>query len=186
MVNDRNNRTRRWGSATVTAVAVIVLFIIFVVAVRWFRSEPITEESVVSSIANILKPDPISQAVIDGAIDTQSREATLVWVATGDRVGAATRGEKDDRYYVEMKTALPEIDREVSYYQVWLLSRLPYVFFSLGEMVTDEDGYFVIEWQAPDDETYSNYTQVVITMNQYEGSPDPGMHLVEGEFGIIH
>ena len=44
-----------------TAVCVIVLFIVFVVAVRWFRSEPIAEESVVSSIANVLKPDPISQ-----------------------------------------------------------------------------------------------------------------------------
>ncbi|MBI4435499.1 hypothetical protein HY630_02410 [Candidatus Uhrbacteria bacterium] len=183
MVSDRNKRTHRWESATVTAVCVIVLFIIFVVAVRWFRSEPIAEESVVSSIANVLKPDPISQAVIDGAIDTQSREATLAWVSTGERVGAATRGEKDDRYYFEMKAALPEIDREVSYYQVWLLSRLPYDFFSLGEMVTDEDGYFVIEWQAPDDETYSNYTQVIITVNQYEGSLDPGTHLVEGEFG---
>ena len=182
MVSDRNKRTHRWGSATVTAVCVIVLFIIFVVAVRWFRSEPIAEESVVSSIANVLKPDPISQAVIDGAIDTQSREATLVWVASGERVGSATRGEKDDRYYFEMKTSLPEIDREVSYYQVWLLSRLPYEFFSLGEMVTDEDGYFVLEWEASDDEDYSNYTQVIITVNQYEGSSDPGVHLVEGEF----
>ena len=182
MFNDRSTRTHRWGSATVTAVCVIVLFIVFVVAVRWFRSEPIAEESVVSSIANVLKPDPISQAVIDGAIDTQSREATLVWMADGEHVGAATRGEKDDRYYVEMKTFLPEIDREVSYYQVWLLSRLPYDFFSLGEMVTDEDGYFVLEWEASDDEDYSNYTQVIITVNQYEGSSDPGVHLVEGEF----
>ncbi|KKW32122.1 MAG: hypothetical protein UY76_C0040G0012 [Candidatus Uhrbacteria bacterium GW2011_GWA2_52_8d] len=182
MVSDRNKRTHRWGSATVTAVCVIVLFIIFVVAVRWFRAEPIAEESVVSSIANVLKPDPISQAVIDGAIDTQSREAMLVWVASGERVGSATRGEKDDRYYFEMKTSLPEIDREVSYYQVWLLSRLPYEFFSLGEMVTDEDGYFVLEWEASDDEDYSNYTQVIITVNQYEGSSDPGVHLVEGEF----
>ena len=182
MVSDRNKRTHRWGSATVTAVCVIVLFIIFVVAVRWFRAEPIAEESVVSSIANVLKPDPISQAVIDGAIDTQSREATLVLVASGERVGSATRGEKDDRYYFEMKTSLPEIDREVSYYQVWLLSRLPYEFFSLGEMVTDEDGYFVLEWEASDDEDYSNYTQVIITVNQYEGSSDPGVHLVEGEF----
>ncbi|MBI4592535.1 hypothetical protein HY733_03765 [Candidatus Uhrbacteria bacterium] len=184
MVSDRNNRRHRWGSTTVTAVSVVVLFIVFIVAVRWFRSEPIPEEEeVVSSIVDILKPDPISQAVIDGAIDTQSRETTLYWIASGERVGAATRGEKDDRYYFEMKTSLPEIDRELSYYQVWLLSRLPYDFFSLGEMVTDEDGYFVLEWEAPDAEDYSSYTQVIITVNQYEGSVDPGVHLVEGEFG---
>ena len=103
MVHDRNNRAHRWGSTTLTFVIVAVLFVMFVFAVRWFRSEPVLEESVVSSIADVLKPDPISQAVIDGAIDTQSREATLAWVTTGERVGAAVRGEKDDRYYVEIK-----------------------------------------------------------------------------------
>ena len=183
MVHDRSTRTRRWGSSALTVVCVLVLFVVFVVAVRWFRAKPLEEESVVSSIANVLKPDPLSQAVIDGAIDTRSRDATLEWEATGERVGAATRGEKDDRYYFEMKAALPEIDREVSYYQVWLLSRLPYDFFSLGEMVTNDDGDFVLEWEAPDDEDYSSYTQVVVTMNAYDGSADPGGHLVEGEFG---
>jgi hypothetical protein len=183
MLSDRNNRLRRWGSTAGTAVAVVVLFVVFVVAVREFRDKEPEEESVVSSIANVLKPDPISQAVIDGAIDTQSREATLAWVTTGERVGAAVRGEKDDRYYIEMKMALPEIDREVYYYQVFLLSRLPYNFFSLGEMVTNDDGDFVLEWPAPDDKDYSSYTQVIITVNEYQGSADPGTHLVEGEFG---
>lgn len=182
MLSERNNRVRRWGSTAVTAIVVLVLFIVFILAVRWFRSEPEQEESVVSSIADVLKPDPISQAVIDGAIDTQSRQATLNWVASGERVGAATRGEKDDRYYFEMKTSLPEIDRETQYYQVWLLSRLPYDFFSLGEMVTDEEGYFVLEWAPGDDEDYSSYTQVIVTLNAYDGSSDPGTHLVEGEF----
>lgn len=183
MVSERNNHVRRWGSTAGTAVAVLVLFIVFVVAVREFRDKEPEEEAVVSSIADILKPDPISQAVIEGAIDTQSREATLAWLTTGERVGAAVRGEKDDRYYLEMKTTLPEIDREVYYYQVFLLSRLPFNFFSLGEMMTDEEGYFVMEWPAPDDKDYSNYTQVIITVNEYQGSADPGMHLVEGEFG---
>lgn len=183
MLPERTTRVRRWGSTTLTIVVVAVLFVVFVVAVKWFRSEPAQEEEVVSSIADVLKPDPIAQAVIDGAIDTQSRQAVLNWVASGERVGAATRGEKDDRYYFEMKTSLPEIDRETQYYQVWLLSRLPYDFFSLGEMVTDEEGYFVLEWAAGDDEDYSSYTQVIITLNAYDGSSDPGTHLVEGEFG---
>lgn len=174
----------RWSSVIGTIASVLVLFVIFIVAVRWFRSESPPEETVVSSIADVLKPDPISQAVIDGAIDTQSREATLYWTATGERVGAAVRGDKDGRYYVDMKMTLPEIDRETQYYQVWLLSRLPYDFFSLGEMVTDDDGDFVLEWEASDDEEYSSYTQVIITRNAYDGSPDPDVQLVKGEFGI--
>lgn len=183
MIQDHQHRARRWGSAVGTVVAVVVLFLVFVVSVKWFRSDPVVEEATVASIADVLKPDPISQAVIDGAIDTESREATLYWTSTSERVGAVSRGEKDDRYYVEMKTSLPEIDRELYYYQVWLLRRLPYDFFSLGEMVTDEDGYFVLEWGAPDDEDYSGYTQVIITRNIYGESTDPEVQLVKGEFG---
>jgi hypothetical protein len=84
---------------------------------------------------------------------------------------------------LEINTTLPEIDREVYYYQVWLLSRLPYTFFSLGEMVTDEDGKFVFEWEAPDDEDYASYTEIIITVNQYEGSADPDQQRVIGVFG---
>jgi hypothetical protein len=130
-----------------------------------------------------LKPDPISQAVIDGAIDTTSRDAVMRWVSNDERIGEAHRGEKDDLYYFEMETKLPEIDREVYYYQVWLLSRIPYNFFSLGEMITDEEGDFMIEWVALDDEDYSTYSEVIITLNQYDLSSDPGEHLVEGKFG---
>lgn len=180
----RSRKRIRWGSAIGTAIIVLVLFVIFIVAVRWFRSEPEQEETVVTSIADVLKPDPISQAVIDGAIDTQSREATLYWSATGERVGTAARGDKDGRYYIDMKMTLPAIDRETQYYQVWLLSRLPYDFFSLGEMVTNDDGDFVLEWEAPDDEDYANYTQVIISRNAYDGSPDPEVQLVKGAFGI--
>lgn len=176
-------QTIRWGSAIGTGALVLILFVVFVFAVRWFRSAPIEEEQTVSSIADILTPDPISQAVIDSAIDTESRIASLRWVATGEVVGEARRGEKDDKFYIEFISTLPEIDREVYYYQVWLLQRIPYDFFSVGEMVTDEEGKFVLEWLAPDEEDYSGYSEIVITVNEYGGSSDPGVHLVEGKFG---
>ncbi len=172
------------GSAIGTVLAIIVLFVIFVFAVRWFRAEPSQEEATVDSIADVLTPDPISRSVIQSAIDTQSRSATLYWQGTGEVVGEATRGEKDSAFYVELQTRLPEIDREAVYYQVWLLRKIPYDFFSAGEMVTDDEGNFILEWTAPDaQEDYATYSQIVITTNQFEGSSDPGEHLVEGEFG---
>ncbi|MBI5793500.1 hypothetical protein HZA87_00205 [Candidatus Uhrbacteria bacterium] len=173
----------RWGSTIGTSVLVLILFVLFVFAVRWFRAAPVQEPSAVSSIADVFTPDPISQAVIDNAIDTESKTATLKWAATAEAVGEARRGEKDDKFYVEFKLSLPEIDREVQYYQVWLLRKIPYDFFSLGEMITDEEGNFVLEWQAPDAQDYSGYSEIVMTVNDYEGSADPGAHLVEGTFG---
>ena len=161
---------------------VFCLFIVFILAVKWFRSEPVEEKNTVPSLVDVLTPDPISETFINGSIDTQSREARLVWLATGESVGTALRGDKDGKYYFELKTTLPEIDREKIYYQVWLLRRLPYDFFSLGEMATDEEGLFVIHWQALDGDDYLGYTEIIITANQYQGSADPGTHLVEGQF----
>ncbi len=63
------------------------------------------------------------------------------------------------------------------------MRKIPYDFFSAGEMVTDEDGTFVLTWSAPEEGEFPQYSQIVITANAYEGSSDPGVHLVEGEFG---
>ncbi len=175
----------RWGSTIGTTVIVVILFGVFILAVFWFRAEPEVVEEEMDSIVHVLTPDPISQAVLNGAIDTQARDAQLRWVATGELLGNAARGEKDDRYYFEMKMVLPEIDREVHYYQVWLVRKIPYDFFSLGQMITNDDGEFILGWTPEefDDEDYFGYTDIVITVNQLEGSPDPGKHLVEGVFG---
>lgn len=179
-----SGKTIPWGSAVGTGALVVGLFIVFVIAVQWFRApKEEVEESRVDSIVEVLTPDPISEAVLKG-IDTESRGAVLRWTTTGEELGDATRGEKDDEYYFEAELSLPEIDREIHYYQVWLVRKLPYDYFSLGEMLTNDDGDFVIEWQAEDGVDYSDYTQIVITVNQYEGSPDPTDHLVKGEFGF--
>ena len=178
-----NKKKIRWGSAIGTGVAVLALFVLFIFAVAWFRTPQEDESSqYVDSIVDVLTPDPISQAVLKG-VDTESKDAALYWATTSEELGDAKRGVKDDKYYFEAKLNLPEIDREVHYYQVWLVRRLPYDFFSVGEMVTNDDGEFVLEWEAEDDEDYFDYTQIVITVNLYEGSSDPGDHLVEGEFG---
>ncbi len=178
---------RKWiriGSAIGTGVAVVALFLVFVFAVRWFRADTSEQDNPkIDSIADVLTPDPISQAVIESAIDTESRIASLYLRGTGEMIGEAKRGEKDGVFYVELKTRLPEIDREKTYYQVWFLRKIPYDFFSAGEMITNDDGDFVLEWVAPDAKDYRTYTQIIITVNQYEGSSDPGAHLVEGEFG---
>ncbi len=185
MVRSATKRNIRWGSSVGTGMIVLCLFLLFILGVKWFRSEPVEEKNTVPSLVNVLTPDPISQTLINGSVDTKSQEAKLVWTATGESVGMAVRGKKDEKYYLDLKAVLPEIDSEQVYYQVWLLRRLPYDFFSLGAMTAQEDGSFVFQWEAPsDDEDYLNYTEIVITANQYTGSADPGAHLVEGTFGV--
>lgn len=174
---------KRWLSLAGTSLVVIVLIVIFVVAVFWFRRPKNPVEQRIDSIAEVLRPDPISEAVLRGVIDTQSREAKLLLVSSGEEVGEARRGKKDERYFFELKASLPEIDREVFFYQAWLVRPIPYDFTSVGELVTDEEGVFVFEWQAEKEVDYSGYVDVVITLQEYDGSADPQKHIVEGEFG---
>ena len=87
-----------------TGIIVIALVILFVVSVVWFRQPKESIENRIDSIADVLKPDPVSQAVINGAIDTESKTGQLFLVETNENVGQARRGLKDDRYFFEIKS----------------------------------------------------------------------------------
>jgi len=166
-----------------TGIVIIALVILFVVSVVWFRQPKESVENRIDSIADVLKPDPVSQAVLNGAIDTESKTGQLFLVGSLEDVGQARRGLKDEHYFFEIKSRLPEIDREVFYYNVWLVRKIPYGYFSLGEMVTNDDGDFVLVWESQDKNDYFGYTKIVITRQEFEGSEDPQIHTAEGEFG---
>jgi hypothetical protein len=180
-----SKRTKRLGSIAITAGVILILFLLFVVSVFWFRtSKPEPEEPFVESIADILTPETIADSIIEGGIDTLSKTANLYFLDNGAPVGVTVRGKKDEKFYVEMKTTLPEIDREVWFYEVWLVRQVPFDFISVGEMLTNDDGEFVLEWIAEtEEEDYSDYTQVVVTLESVENYQGPAGHVAEGVFG---
>lgn len=168
-----------------TWVIVVCLGIVFFVAVFWFRStgNKKSETEIVNSIANVFIQHPVDSSVVEGGIDLTSKDASLIGLNSKQVVGRATRGIKDGKYFFEAKAILPTIDRETNFYDVWLIQSVPYQFFSLGEMITNEIGDFVLEWQ-PDDETdLQSYSKIVVTLQTKGGDPDPQNHIVEGEFG---
>ncbi len=168
-----------------TGLVVLVLFFVFAFSVYWFRKPNTEPNDRIESIANIMTPDPINQALLSGAIDTTSENAVIRSLSSQETVGTIKRGKKDDAYYLEAKLILPEIDRVLSYYNVWLVRPIPYDFISLGEMTTDEEGSFIFTWQAADKmEDYSTYSQIVITKQQYGGTKDPETKIASGEFGM--
>ncbi|MBI5369757.1 hypothetical protein HZA85_00995 [Candidatus Uhrbacteria bacterium] len=176
-------RLKRVMSGASTGLVVLGLFIIFVIAVLRFRHTPEVTSSVQTpSIAQVFRPDPVSQAVVNDAIDTQSREATLR-LLSGSSVGTVHRGTKDERYFLEITSDLPMIDREQQHYEGWLLRPIPYDFFSVGEMVTDDEGRFIVQWQGEEDKDYSGYVQVIVTLQSNGGSSDPQAHIAEATFG---
>jgi hypothetical protein len=116
-------------------------------------------------------------------LDLESSEATLKDVTGGGASGRATRGTGEGHYYHSVKTSLPTIDREQFFYEGWLVRPVPFDYFSTGEMVTNNLGEFVLEWNGLPGKDYQAYTRVVITLEAKDGNPDPAKHILEGEFG---
>lgn len=176
------SRFRRFLSATGTGIFVFTLFVIFIISVVWFRRPKDRVDERIDSIAQIMKPDPISQAVLNGAIDTESKTAVLHLTTSTTQIGEGVRGQKDEAFFLQLKATLPEIDREVFFYEAWLVRPIPYNYLSVGELTTNELGEFVTEWTGKKEIDYTRYADLVITRQEYGGSEDPGIHIVEGTF----
>ena len=182
--NLNHNRSKKNIPQT-TWLLVACLGILFIVAVFWFRStgNKKSETGIVNSIANVFTPRPVDSSIVEGGINLTSKDASLIGVNSKQIVGQATRGTKDGKYFFEGKAILPTINRETNFYDVWLVQSVPYQFFSLGEMITNETGDFIIEWQPDDEIDLQAYTKIVVTLQTKGGDPDPQRHIVEGEFG---
>lgn len=188
------SKHRSWFSIVGTIGIVVLLFIAFVVAVAWFRASKPKESPLVESISDVLTKEQVSEKLIEQAIDTDSVIASLALVSDGSVLGKAVRSEFGRPYELNMTAVLPEIDRSVSFYQVWLLRPIPYEFFPLGEMITNELGEFAFEWEwdeqpiekrpvVDDEKELWKFTTIIITQQEYGGSLDPGPRIVEAEFG---
>ena len=161
-----------------TAALIVALLGVFAASVYYFRKSS-GDESVesVDSIVDVLVPTPMAVPA-----KTDSREATLHDLTGQGSSGTATRGMKDDHFYHTIKATLPGIDRASQMYEAWLVRPVPYDYFSTGEMVTNEAGEFVLEFNGDPRGEYGAYTQVVITLEAKDGNADPALHVMEGEF----
>lgn len=176
-----------------TGVIVLGLIGLFAVSVYAFRSKPKpTEEPAVSPLLEgILEPHPVH--VTSESLGEGARQAELVSLDGSGAQGIATRGEKDGHFYFTVRTTLGAIDRETQTYEVWLIQELPYDFFRVGEMVTNEEGAFIFDWEAAEGRDgrgtsftdYAGYTNVIITREGKDGNPDPGLRVMDGTFRVF-
>lgn len=110
-------------------------------------------------------------------------DATLIGLSSQKPVGTASRSISNALFHLNTHATLPGIDRASQFYEVWLVRPVPYDFVSAGEMITDDSGAFILDWNGVNDKDYSGYTNLVITLQARGGDADPQTHIVEGEFG---
>ena len=165
-----------------TVLVVFFLIILFVYAVKAFRAPKEPEQHLVGSIENVLTATSGPTAIVAGALDSDSRRAILYHVTSQEDLGTARRGEKDGDYFLDVLSPLPPIDREALFYEVWLVRPIPFHFISAGEMVTNDLAEFVLEFEGDRGVDYSAYNKVIITLETKAASPDPEIHIAEGEF----
>lgn len=171
------------GTVVVTALVVIAIAGLFACGIWWFRFRPRETVDVagVNTIENVMSPTSVSAADLAASTSGTAREAALRDVSGGSGSGTMTRDTVDGQFSIMLKASLPEIDREKSDYEAWLVRQVPYDFFSLGEIVTNDEGAWVLEWKGPTGK-YEGFTRVVVTRESKDGNTDPSGHVLEGEF----
>ncbi|MFA6131768.1 MAG: hypothetical protein WC702_01705 [Patescibacteria group bacterium] len=124
-----------------------------------------------------------SGEVVAAPIVVLAKQTTVVKSLSSNlEVGAAERGIEKGILYHTIKVSLPEINRETEFYEGWLVRQAPYDFFSTGEMVTDDDGDFVLEWAGEHSDIVS-YDRVIITREARDDIAAPSEQVAEGVFG---
>lgn len=163
------------------------LVLLFVVSMFVFRSKKY-EKPVVAP--EVLSASDTSTKMIGELTNTN---ATLIGVSSNNSVGTAVRTLATGIFHLNISANLPGIDRESQFYQAWLVRPVPYNYVPAGEFVTNDLGVFVLDWNGLSDKSggagpgsagdYSDYTNLVITLQARNGSPDPQAHIAKGSFG---
>lgn len=181
--NARRRSSRVSGTIVVTALIVVAIGGLFALGIWWFRfrPKPTTDIAAVESIASVMSPTSVSAADLAASTSGTARDAALRDVSGGSSAGTATRATVDGQFSVALKAVLPAIDREKEAYEAWLVRQVPYDYFSLGDIVTNDDGEWVLEWKGAVGK-FDGYTRVIVTREPKDGNADPSGHVLEGEF----
>jgi hypothetical protein len=179
----RRREKRRFGPILRSFGVAIACFLLFGYGIYHFRFAPKPTEEAPPIVATDVE---VAGGLISipGA-DGKDSEAELANVSGGGADGIATRVTDDDQYELRVNTSLlgDGIDRETYFYEVWLIRKVPYDFFSAGEMVTNSLGEFVLEWEGEKGKNYNGYTKVIVTLEARDENQAPAQHILEGEFG---
>lgn len=179
----RRRPARAGGVIVASGLAILVIAGLFAYGIWWFRFRPKTtlDATPTNTIENVMSPASISAADLAATVAGTSREAALRDVSGGNASGTAFRDTVDGRFVVRFELSVPEIDRNALAYEGWLIRQVPYDFISIGDVITNDDGGWVLEWSgAPG--TLDGYSRVVVTRELKDGNPDPAGHVLEGEF----
>jgi len=178
-IKSYNQMKRRPKAKIPWTLAIIVAgVLIFVVGFIWFRGDKPVEEVEAEPSTEIveLQPENIPSVSIG-----EPEQIDLVDVTGGGSTGISTRVIDSGVFRHTIKANLPDPE-EGYFYEGWLVSKSPFRFFSTGNMVTISTGEYVLEWFGEFGESYSNYTDVVITIEPNDGDPSPADHVLEGSF----
>jgi hypothetical protein len=108
--------------------------------------------------------EPTSVLFAAASLDRDHPDAVLQGLDGFAGKGTAHRAWKDGRFTLSIETNLvnTSIDRATTAYEVWLIRPVPYDFFSIGDMVSNNIGFFVTDWEGSAGSDVRDYTQVLI------------------------
>lgn len=101
-----------------------------------------------------------------------------------DIAGMNVKGEAayrfmNDRYELLVTAELPS-PPDGYFYEGWLVRSASAGQISVGKLFKQSDGRYTVYFS--DQRNYSDFSRVVIALEPDDGNPEPGKHILEGDF----
>jgi len=174
---DKKTRTPKKGNTFLFLFVGIgtCLFFLLVILFRMQKPEVVLEQQNTATLLTSIETEKDST-------ESLSLNAVLVDPVTQKPIGSVVRKFTDSTFHLTSLLQPPDIDRELYFYELWLVRDVPYDFVSAGAFVTNEEGEFVLDWEGEEDKSYADYHELVVTLQVKGGDTDPQRHVAKGDF----
>jgi hypothetical protein len=186
--SSRQNKTPVWVH---TALALLIILFLFVVAVTIFRngSGASDDEQILTSddiVDRVTQEVSVIQTETLGETSRGIPDETTLLDASGGQASAVAKRIFENGFFTHtiLANGLPAIDANLYHYQAWLECSYPFDFFATSRLVLNADGSWGMIWMGQRGETYDDFVEVLVTLepnDDFDENPS-SKHVLKGNF----
>lgn len=182
MTNRQRGYSSKSNTAPVwvqTALAILVILFLFIIAVTIFRSRANSKEEKQIPTSDDMVEELVQDASSESAMRVKETsrgipDNTELADVSGGAASAVSKRIFENGFFTHtiLANGMPAIDTGKFHYQAWLVRPYPFDFFETSEMSLNADGSWGMIWVGESGETYDEFVDVLITLEPNDDFDD--------------